>query len=315
MSHKPHVLIVGDLMIDEWVYGDVNRISPEAPIPIVDVGIKRKHLGGAGNVYANIKALGGEPYIIGGVSNTVDGHWIENMLDESWLYNIPQTFVKTRICSGQQQIVRLDRGQGRKIDDVEIEEALDSFVDDHIDIVVIADYGKGTITNIVLHDLVHFCQERNIKLLVDPYDRDYYYDEVFMSELIKLNMHEAEHFTGLKAIDENLSDIGRILFDTFDTRSLLITLGPEGMAYFNRGKYRNHPFRIWDDNPVHVYDVCGAGDVVIAVLAYLMCYEPWEDKMEMILRHSITAGRIAVSKRETSVVNYKELLGDANLNG
>jgi rfaE bifunctional protein kinase chain/domain len=304
--HNPKVLIVGDLMIDEWVYGEVNRLSPEAPIPIVDIETKRRYLGGAGNVYQNIKAIGGEPIIIGGTSNTVDGRWIENMLDDRWTFDIPKTFVKTRICSGQQQIVRLDVGKGRKITDIEIEKALDQFDDEHIDIVIVADYGKGAVTETMLYYLSKFCIERKIKMLIDPYKGDHYYNQDYICELVKLNKKEAEYFSGLKVTKESLPDVGRILFDKFSTYQILVTLGYEGMAYFNRSKYKKNPCHIMD-KPEHIYDVCGAGDVVIAVLAYMMCYEPWEDDMEKILIYAARAGKIAVSKKETSVVTYKEL--------
>jgi D-beta-D-heptose 7-phosphate kinase/D-beta-D-heptose 1-phosphate adenosyltransferase len=307
MIHNPNVLIVGDLMIDEWIYGETDRISPEAPIPIVDVGISNKQLGGAGNVYQNVKSLGGDPHMITGTSQTVHGHWLENMV-QGWFYNIPRSFVKKRIVSGQQQIVRLDYGQGRKITDIECEQALSSFEDEHIDIVVIADYGKGTVTDIMLHDLVRFCDDRNIKLLVDPYKADYYFDESFKCDLVKLNKSEAEYFTGVKITEDSLPDVGRILFDTFDTYQLLVTLGYDGVAYFDRHKYKRNPFMV-QDNPLYVYDVCGAGDVVIAVLAYLMCYRPWETDIKLILRYATEAGKIAVSKRGTSVVTHKEIFG------
>lgn len=308
MIHNPTVLVIGDIMIDEWIYGETDRISPEAPIPIVDIGSSKKQLGGAGNVYQNIKSLGGDPHMICGMSQNVHGHWLENMV-QGWFYNIPQTYVKKRIVSGQQQIVRLDYGEGRKITDIECEEALNDFDEENIDIVVIADYGKGTITKTMLHDLAFFCDHRKIKLLVDPYKADYYFDEYFKSELIKLNKSEAEYFSGVDlSKEENLSEAGRILFDTFDTYQILITLGFNGMAYFDRHKYKKNPYRV-QDNPLYVYDVCGAGDVVISVLAYLMCYKPWERDIELILKYAANAGKIAVSKRGTSVVTHKELLG------
>jgi len=133
-----------------------------------------------------------------------------------------------------------------------------------------------------------------------------------MCELVKLNKKEAEYFSGLKVTEDSLPDVGRVLFDTFNTYQVLVTLGYEGMAYFDRSKYKKNPYRIMD-RPEYIYDVCGAGDVVIAVLAYLMCYEPWEGNMENILKYAVRAGKIAVSKRETSVVCYKELFGGENV--
>jgi len=306
MSHIPHVLIVGDVMIDEWIYGNSSRISPEAPIPIVDITHSSKQLGGAGNVWKNVKSLGGEPYMIGGVSNTVDGHWIENMMDESWFYNIPRSFVKKRIVSGQQQIVRLDYGEGRKITDIEVERALSKFDEDHIDIVIVADYGKGTVTETMLYDLFQFCNERRIKMLIDPYKGDHYFSKDYMCELVKLNKKEAEYFSGLKVTEDSLPDVGRVLFDTFSTEKLLVTLGYEGMAYFDRSKYKKNPYRIMD-KPEYIYDVCGAGDVVFAALGVIMAEYDYD--IETTIRFAAKAGRIAVSKIGTSAIMKKELFG------
>ncbi len=312
MKHKPRVLLIGDLMIDEWVYGDVNRLSPEAPIPIVDIQQSKIALGGAGNVLNNLNALGAETTIISGVSNTYHGDVIKKLVysgvgeENALFFKIPHSFKKQRICSGQQQIVRIDSGQGRDITDVEIEDFINK-VRDKIDIIVIADYGKGAVTETVIADLSQYGHQHGIDVLIDPYMRDYYYGGGLSSTLIKFNRLEAENFTNIRITNnENLQETGRILLDTFDTKSVLITLGPNGMAYFDRGKNKKIPYLI-QDNPVHVYDVCGAGDVVMAVLAYLMTYNGKFSDMRLILKYAARAGKMAVSKKGTSVVNHDEL--------
>ncbi len=311
MKHNPKVLVVGDLMIDDWVYGDTNRLSPEAPIPILDFKNSKQYLGGAGNVIMNLVALGAKPIVISGISQTVDGHWIQAMIENDlnctngYFFDIPLSFKKQRICSGQQQIVRLDTGQGRDITDVEIEDALNKI--DDPDIILVADYGKGTVTETVLSDLSVYAQQKGIDLLIDPYMRDYYFGGGLSSTMIKFNRLEAENFTAIKIEDDkSLQETGRILLDTFDTASVLITLGSKGMAYFDRKKYKKTPFRA-QNNPVHVYDVCGAGDVVMAVLGYIMTYKPWEKQTERLIEIAAMAGMKAVSKSGTSVIQYEDL--------
>jgi bifunctional ADP-heptose synthase (sugar kinase/adenylyltransferase) len=129
---------------------------------------------------------------------------------------------------------------------------------------------------------------------------------------MKLNKNEVKHFTNI-SIDrvEDLNEAGRILLDTFATGGILITLGPRGMAYFDQKKYRKHPFKIVD-NPMHIYDVCGAGDVVISVLAFLMTDKHINNNIELILKYAAKAGKIAVSKKGTSTIDKLELFSGAN---
>lgn len=309
-----NILVIGDLMLDEWVYGDVDRLSPEAPIPIVDVNKKVTSLGGAGNVLVNLHALGVNPFIISGVSETYVGHTIKKHVESvcgenAFYFNIPQSFKKQRICGSNQQIVRIDTGRGNDISDIEIEEYLARMEKDDetiLDAILIADYGKGAVTETVLSDVSDYCYQTKIPFLIDPYERDYYYCEKLTCTLIKFNRNEAENFTGVRIKSDNdIKETGRILLDTFDTESVLITLGPEGMAYFDKKEHRTEPYRRID-NPLHVYDVCGAGDVVFSVLGYMMAGKRnYEDMLEMAIR----AGKVAVSKKGTSVITKEELWG------
>lgn len=318
-NHKPKILVIGDLMIDEWVYGSVDRISPEAPVPILDVNKADVFLGGAGNVLNNLHSLGSNPMIISGVSDDIYGDIIKKLVDKVAIkkqyFNIPISFKKQRICSGQQQIVRIDTGTGRNISDGEIEEFINSFNDEKIDAVIISDYGKGSVTETVIADMSIYCHRMGIPLLIDPYMRDYYYGGGLSSTLIKFNRLEAENFTGIRIVgNADLQETGRVLMDTFDTEGILITLGPKGMAYFDRKKYKRIPFRVMDI-PVHVYDVCGAGDVVIAVLAHFMTYDILKGNMEVILQYAAKAGKLAVSKKGTSVVKFNEIIKGDLKNG
>jgi D-beta-D-heptose 7-phosphate kinase/D-beta-D-heptose 1-phosphate adenosyltransferase len=309
MKNKPRVLVIGDLMLDEWVYGDVERLSPEAPIPVFDVRSSTLSLGGAGNVLANLKAIGADPMIISGISENVVGHKIKRMVEEmcgdnAFYFNIPDSFNKKRICGNNQQIVRIDTGRGKEISDVEIDKYLER-LEGKVDIVLVADYGKGAVNDYVLMQVSNFCYREKIKFLIDPYIKDYYNAENFYCTMIKLNKNEAEAFTDIKIKTEgDIKKTGHALLEKFDTNSIMLTLGPSGMAYFDRATFKNTPNRRID-NPLHVYDVSGAGDVVFAVLGYIMT----DEKMWVhdIMKYATKAGKLAVSKKGTSVVEYDEL--------
>lgn len=312
MKKGNNILVIGDLMIDEWVYGDVDRLSPEAPIPIVDVKEKTETLGGAGNVLVNLKALNSYPIIISGISYTNGERTkelVNEVCDKHYYFGIPLSFNKQRICGSNQQIVRIDTGEGRDISDTEIDNFLTlAEEDNYIDAVLVADYGKGAITETVLSKVSDFCSKSNIPFLIDPYLKDYYYCKKLKCSLIKFNRSEAENFTNIRINnDDNLKETARIIMDKFDTESILITLGPDGMVYFDKKDYKEKPFKVID-NPLHVYDVCGAGDVVFAVLGKLMAERVHEiHNMEAVIRFAAKAGRLAVSKKGTSVVTYDEI--------
>lgn len=310
-ERKPRVLVIGDLMLDEWVYGDVGRISPEAPIPILDVKSKKTALGGAGNVLVNLKAIGADPMIISGISEDRTGHTIKKMVrelcgDNAFYFNIPKSFKKQRICGSNQQIVRIDTGEGEDIADVEIDEYLE-MLHGKVDIVLVADYGKGAVNDYVLMQVSDFCYSGMIKFLIDPYINDSYEQENFYCNMIKLNKNEAEAFTKMKInSEEDISQVGVELMRKFDTNSILLTLGPDGMAYFDQATFNETPKRAID-NPLHVYDVCGAGDVVFSTLGLIMTNEKM--KVNDILKYATKAGRLAVSKKGTSVITKEELFG------
>lgn len=309
MKIKPRVLVIGDVILDEWVYGDVERLSPEAPIPVLDVNDKKISLGGAGNVLVNLKSIGAEPMIISGISEDETGHTIKKMVsqvcgDDVYYFNIPESFKKQRICGNNQQIVRIDTGEGSEISNLEIDDYLER-LEGKVDIVLVADYGKGTVNDYVLMQVSDFCYREKIKFLIDPYISDSYDHENFYCTMIKLNKKEAEAFTKIKINDEeDIPKVGTALLDMFDTKSILLTLGSNGMAYFDKASYKDEPLREID-NPVHIYDVCGAGDVVFAVLGYLMTDK--SRNLEDIIRYTSKAGKLSVSKKGTSVVNYNEL--------
>lgn len=305
-----NVLVIGDVMLDEWVYGSVNRISPEAPIPILDVDNSVKCLGGAGNVYSNLNELGCNASIICGIGVDKTGGEILRLLGynlNSLCFEIPISFKKQRICSGQQQIVRIDEGyMGYLKIDIRLKSYFDAlkYSKYEVDVVLVSDYGKGIITPNSLFKIEEFCRNNKIPLLIDPYIQNKH-SYTINSDLIKLNKSEAEFFSGIKINhDENLKMCGDALMKYFPTKSVLITMGEGGMAYFDKDKYSKEPYKVVD-NPSTVFDVSGAGDVVFATVGCLMASGEYE--IEEIINYAAKAGRLAVSKKGTSVITKEEL--------
>ena len=272
---KARVLIIGDIMLDEYQFGTVGRISPEAPVPVVEIQSTRRLLGGAANVAANIRALGDEPLLMGSVGQDDAARKLSDLLDEKGISSdfivtdrSRQTSIKTRVIAHSQQVVRVDRETRTNLQP-EMEKV---FVDrlnrliGEIDAVIISDYGKGVITKGLLEEVVGHCNKHGVFVAVDPKETNFpNYRSV---SLITPNHHEAGFAYGHKIVsEEDLLKVGRGLLEKLDARSLLITRGGRGMSLFSR-----------DSEPIHiptfarkVYDVTGAGDTVIATFVSAIC--------------------------------------------
>jgi len=265
---KAKILILGDIMLDEYLYGDVGRISPEAPVPVVDIKEEQLKLGGAANVANNISTLGDEPILLGTVGEDDASIKLSQLLKNcnitrDFLINdsARRTTIKTRIIAHSQQIVRADREDTEEISD-EIEKIiLTRFMSvvDKIDAIIISDYGKGVITASLLEKVIPTCKKNNIFIAVDPKESHFFnYKGV---SVVTPNHHEAGFVAGHRIINENdLKIVSRLLLDKLQAESLLITRGSEGMALFTA-----------DDNVDYfptvaqkVFDVTGAGDTVIS---------------------------------------------------
>ncbi|MDF1545547.1 MAG: D-glycero-beta-D-manno-heptose-7-phosphate kinase [bacterium] len=269
------ILILGDIMLDEYLFGSVNRISPEAPVPVVEITSSKILLGGAANVAANIRALGDEPLLLGTVGEDEAAVKLSQLLktkgiSSNFLVNDPgrQTTIKTRIIAHSQQVVRADREN-----QLELSEDVENFVfnrfmavADEIKAVIISDYGKGVITEALLERVIDECQNRGIFIAVDPKETHFHnYKRV---SVITPNHHEAGFAYGRRIrSDKDLMEVGNGLLARLEAKSILITRGPDGMSLFRAGA-----------DPTHiptfakkVYDVTGAGDTVIASFVSAAC--------------------------------------------
>ena len=265
---KATILILGDIMLDEYLYGAVTRISPEAPVPVVEINNEQVRLGGAANVANNIRSLGDEPYLVGVVGEDEASIKLSQLLKEKgisrdYLVNDSErpTTIKTRIIAHSQQVVRADREDTREINGDLEKRILDKFnmVADKIKAVIISDYGKGVITASLLEKIIPACRNKGIFVAVDPKETHFLnYKKV---SLITPNHHEAGFAAGKRIkTDEDLNAVGKLLLDKLQTDSILITRGEKGMALFNA----NGEVDYFPTVAKKVFDVTGAGDTVIA---------------------------------------------------
>ncbi len=265
------VLVVGDIIMDEYIWGDVSRISPEAPVPVVDVRQETKMLGGAANVVNNIASLGGKAILCGVVGEDGTGKEIAEKIsalgfttDGILVESGRQTTIKTRIVAHSQQVVRFDREVRRQVREGNTRKIL-GFAGNllqQIDAVVVSDYGKGVVSSSLMDGLRKLISGSRIILAVDPKPGNLeYYRGI---DVITPNHHEAGAFCKMVILDEeSLIKAGRHLLSELNCRSVLITQGKDGMTLFERDGEATHIPTV----ARKVFDVTGAGDTVISTFS------------------------------------------------
>jgi D-beta-D-heptose 7-phosphate kinase/D-beta-D-heptose 1-phosphate adenosyltransferase len=306
--------VVGDVMLDRFVWGKVSRISPEAPVPVVTIEREDYHLGGAANVARNLASLGGSPLLLGIVGEDEAGRTLRRALGERGLSSEAvlsdssrRTTVKTRIIAHSQQVVRAD---WESTDDIagEVEARTIDLLEEVVrrsKALVLSDYSKGTLTPTVIARAIVASKERGVPILVDPKLHRYrLYRGV---TLVTPNLNEAERFTGIDVRSENdLEQAAERILDELDCEAVLITRGDQGMSLYQPERPALHIAAAARE----VFDVTGAGDTVIATAALaLACGEGLARAAELSNR----AAGIVVGKLGTATVLPEELLsGNSN---
>ncbi|MBU1207129.1 MAG: D-glycero-beta-D-manno-heptose-7-phosphate kinase [Proteobacteria bacterium] len=309
------IMVIGDLMVDEYIWGNVSRVSPEAPVPVVSVTSESLRLGGAGNVVNNIHTLGGKVLLAGIVGNDEMGRKVIHDLHKMGLGTKgvivePErvTTVKTRIIAQHQQVVRYDREITRPIHPESIQQILSLLEGgiNELDAVLVSDYGKGVICE-PLMERVRFLTQRAGKILtVDPKVKNFpLFREV---TIITPNHYEAAEASGRWIMsEEDLMAVGRTLLQRLQAQSVLITRGEKGMTLFQgNGEVTHIPTMAKE-----VYDVTGAGDTVISVLTLAM--GSGATAKEAAILSNIAAG-LVVGEIGTATIKASEL-EDAVRNG
>ncbi len=302
------LLVVGDLMIDEFVWGDVDRISPEAPVQVVTVAREELTLGGAGNVVNNLVALGARATVVGVAGSGPEGRRMLDMFAglEADCRGIERederpTTRKTRIIASNQHVLRIDRETRRDVAP-DTCKRLKSFIEaemPNVDGVLVSDYDKGLITPALMARITAAAKAHGKFVIVDPKTADF--SRYRGATLLTPNRKEASRAAGIDIIDEaSLIEAARCIMRTADLEKLLITMGADGMVFFDG---EHPPYRI-DTRARQVFDVSGAGDTVLSVLGLAMAAGgSFEDAMVM----ANTAAGIVVGKVGTATIGPAEL--------
>jgi len=303
-----HLLVVGDLMLDEYLWGDVDRISPEAPVQVVSIKNEGYALGGAGNVVNNAVALGANVSVAGVIGTGRNGQLLRDKFNElgvdtEGIVEEPDrlTTQKTRIIASHQHVLRIDRETNTGISDATLEK-ISRFIEDkipHVDVVLISDYGKGLITQKLLSRLIASAQKHQKMSIVDPKGLDF--SKYSGASLLTPNKKEAALASGVEIVDAStLEKSADKIFETVGLDKLLITCGKEGMVLFDKHR---EPFRVRAEAR-QVYDVSGAGDTVLAVLGLAIASGA---SIHTAVALANTAAGIVVGKVGTATVSRQEL--------
>lgn len=302
-------LVIGDLMLDEYVWGKTERISPEAPVQVVDVAREDLRLGGAGNVINNLVTLGCQVHVASVLGDDGDGRRLRGMLMEKGvvadgvlLAPGRTTSRKTRILASNQQMLRIDRESREPISPDQEDQlaAYVAMVAGDCQVILISDYLKGVLTEGLLHRVIALGRERGVPVVADPKGDDY--RKYRGATLLTPNRKEAQTASGIAIVDEaSLNMAGRKLRESLDLEALVLTRSEEGMSLF----FRNGQGMHLPTEAREVYDVSGAGDTVLAVLGVGL---GGGLALDEAARLSNVAAGVVVGKVGTSTVTPEEIL-------
>jgi rfaE bifunctional protein kinase chain/domain len=295
------ILVVGDVMLDRYWFGDVERISPEAPVPVVLVGTKDERLGGAANVAINASSLGAQLCLMGVVGNDEPGHTVEALLEKSGVRsrllkdpNFPTT-VKLRVIARQQQLVRIDFEERPSPEQLTTKMELFEQEYTNHDVILFSDYGKGSLEHVA--EMIALCKKAGKTTLVDPKGDDY--GKYVGASVLTPNRSEFKQVMGSWKTEAQLIEKAQILRERLSLGALLLTRSEEGMTLFTAEGSFHVPAQARE-----VFDVSGAGDTVIATLACAV-------GSGMSLPDSVAlankAGGVVVGKLGTAVILPEEL--------
>jgi rfaE bifunctional protein kinase chain/domain len=302
------ILVLGDLMLDKYLWGSVGRISPEAPVPVVEVHRDTSCLGGAGNVCHNLESLGALPIPVGVVGDDQPGDWIKQSVpDSSGIFvdkNRPTT-VKTRIIAHHQQVVRVDQEEKKSISS-KMEEQIFNFIqEDEFKGILISDYNKGLLTKSLMQKLLPYTQKKGISVFVDPkVDNFFSFSPV---TLINPNHAEAEQIVHHACnTNSQVEKAGERILSRIEAKYLILKRGERGLTVFEKGKKEIHIPTIAKE----VFDVTGAGDTVIATASLALLSDA--SILEAAMLANAAAG-VVVGKIGTATVTPGELINALHL--
>ncbi len=295
------IIVIGDVMLDRYWSGQATRISPEAPVPVVKVKSIEDRIGGAANVALNIAKLGGQVTLLGVIGDDAEGEIVQRLLEAEGVVcdfvveKSLRSICKLRVMAQHQQLIRLDfEDTPIQFDQAALQAALIRHLPKH-DVVVFSDYGKGTLVEVA--SFISAAKQAGVKTLVDPKGVDY--QPYALADLITPNLSELKAVVGACHDEPELIEKGRALLAQYQIPTLLLTRGEAGMTLIEADQVHSIPAKAKD-----VFDVTGAGDTVIAVMA--LCVSLELPLMEAMYLANL-AGGIVVGKLGTSTVSLQEL--------
>jgi D-beta-D-heptose 7-phosphate kinase/D-beta-D-heptose 1-phosphate adenosyltransferase len=315
-ASRQRVVVIGDLMLDEFVWGKVGRISPEAPVPVVEVSGESFYPGGAANVARNLREFTDRVGVVGMIGRDHSGETLRQLLTEQKIdtarcpiSNDCPTIVKTRIIARQQQVVRVDREKIIALTEEQIASVVEAIKGtlSEIDAIIFEDYGKGFLAPELVSRIVQLARDQRKVIAADPNPR--HHIAWHGLSVVKPNRSEAFHAAGIPwteptdsvADDEALQKVGATLMERWDTQLLLITLGEQGMMLFQRGQTPHHV----PTKARQVFDVSGAGDTAIALFTLAITAGATPLEAAEIANHG---SAVVVGKLGTATVSREELL-------
>lgn len=289
-GHQPSILVIGDLMIDHYIWGEATRLSPEAPVPVVNVKKESYTLGGAANVAQNLVSLGAKVTLAGIVGNDQSGEDMLAILQKASIDTRAvihdksrPTTVKTRVLAGNHQLVRIDREVSTAISG-KLEELIYGKLQDFIavtDIVLLSDYNKGFFAPKLTRKIIEFANANNKKVVVDPKGLDY--TKYKGSFIIKPNRKELAEAAKTEKTNNivDLQKAAKTIFEETNANYLIVTLSEEGMIILSELAYKLLPVKATE-----VFDVTGAGDTVLAAIAYFIAQGLSVDDASELANHA-----------------------------
>ena len=316
-NKNPNILVVGDLMIDHYLWGSCERISPEAPVQVVNVNNESTVLGGAGNVINNLNALGAKVDVISVIGECKASEELKKLLTDievNTQYLITQknrvTSRKSRIIAEHQQIVRYDRESIDEINSksqITILEFFKAIVDNY-DVILLSDYGKGVLTFELTQSLINIANKYEKKLLVDPKGQNF--SKYKGAYLLTPNKKEASEATHIVIKDnESLTQAIKNIKEQYSLEVSIITLSEQGVAIFDN-KLRIHPTEV-----IEVFDVTGAGDTILASLGFaLSCNKNIDEAVKFAnLASGVVVGKIgSATATLNEIIEYESSLNKSN---
>lgn len=310
---KLKVLIIGDVMLDSYIWGSVDRISPEAPVPVINVSRKDFRLGGAANVALNISSLGASPILCALIGNDDDGRKLIQRLDENKMSkegivvsNDRPTTVKTRVIASHQHVVRVDEESDREANAKE-EELLMEKIEKLLPqcaVVIFEDYDKGVIRPSIIEKTVRLAKEKNIPTVVDPKKRNFLsYSGV---TLFKPNLKELREGLKVEVSAANQPQVEKtvsLLKEKLNAAGVMVTLSEHGVYV----DFQNEKIKL-PAHPREIADVSGAGDTVVSVAALCVALQ---QKPEVVAGLSNLAGGLVCQHVGVVPINKQELLREA----